>query len=66
VRRAAKKRCLLKIFDLKREDFFVLEGEERRNTEVFQVMRQTKRKNIPFQELFYLDCFVCMVAFNPI
>ena len=31
-RRAAKKRCLPKIFDLKREDFFVLEVEERRHT----------------------------------
>ena len=31
-RRAAKKRCLPKIFDLKREDFFVLEVEERSNT----------------------------------
>ena len=33
-RRAAKKRCLPKIFDLKREDFFVLEVEERSNTVV--------------------------------
>ena len=57
-RRAAKKRCLPKIFDLKREDFFVLEVEERSNTVVLRVMRQTKRGNIPFQELLYPDCFV--------
>ena len=47
-RRAAKAHRLPKIFDLKREDFFVLEVEERRNTTVFQVMRQTKRENTPF------------------
>ena len=35
-RHAAKKRCWPKIFDLKREDFFVLEVEERRNTAVLQ------------------------------
>ena len=57
-RRAAKKRCLPKIFDLKREDFFVLEVEERSNTAVLRVMRQTKRGNIPFQEPLYPDCFV--------
>ena len=57
-RRAAKKRCLPKIFDLKREDFFVLEVEERSNTVVLRVMRQTKRGNIPFQEPSYPDCFV--------
>ena len=57
-RRAAKKRCLPKIFDLKREDFFVLEVEEHSNTVVLQVMRQTKRGNIPFQEPLYSDCFV--------
>ena len=57
-RRAAKKRCLPKIFDLKREDFFVLEVEERSNTTVLRVMRQTKRRNIPFQEPSYPDRFV--------
>ena len=47
-RRPAKARRLPKIFDLKREDFSGLEAEERRNTTVFQVMRQTKRENTPF------------------
>ena len=55
---AAKKRCLPKISDRKREDFFVLEVEERSNTGVLQVMRQTKRGNIPFQEPLYSACFV--------
>ena len=39
---------LAEIFDLKREDFSALEVEERRYTNVFQVMRQTKRENNPF------------------
>ncbi len=60
--RAAKKRCLPKIFDLKREDFPVLEVEERSNTAVLQVMRQTKRRNTPFQELLYPDCFVYLLC----
>ncbi len=32
--------------------------EERSNTVVLQVMRQTKRGNILFQESLYPDCFV--------
>ena len=48
--RAAHPRGWPKIFDLKREDFFVWKVEERRHTGVWQGMRQTKRENIPFQE----------------
>ena len=48
--RAAHPRGLPKIFDRKREDFFVWKVEERRHTGVWQGMRQTKRENIPFQE----------------
>ena len=55
--RAAKRRCLPKISDLKREDFFVFRVEERSNAGVLRVMRQTKRGNIPFQEPLYPDCF---------
>ena len=62
-RRAAKRRRLPKIFDLKREDFFVLKVKERSNTAVLQVMRQTKRENIPFQELLYPDCFVYTILY---
>ncbi len=48
--RAAHLRGFPKIFDRKREDFFVWKVEERRHTSVWQGMRQTKRRNIPFQE----------------
>ena len=48
--RAAHPRGLPKIFDRKREDFFVWKVEERSHTGVWQGMRQTKRGNIPFQE----------------
>ena len=48
--RAAHPRGLPKIFDRKREDFFVWKVEERSHTGVWQGMRQTKRGNIPFRE----------------
>ena len=48
--RAAHPRGLPKIFDRKREDFFVWKVEERSHTGVWQGMRQTKRGNIAFQE----------------
>ena len=61
-RRTVKRRCLPKIFDLKQEDFFVLKVEERSNTAVLQVMRQTKRENILFQESLYSDYFVYIIT----